>query len=787
MTAVYICTGASPPKTDIDVDALEGCSVTVTGIVTDRQEKNDSFLIYLREVTIITDKTDIPEKSKGMMIKLSDRGQGRYVKIGSKVEARGVFAPFDVRRCEGQFDMRTYYLVRGYEGRLVRARIVSISKRYGWIRDSLRRIRDEAFSILRNNMSEEDASLVAAMTLGDKSGLDAEVKELYQNAGISHVLALSGLHIASVGLALLKMLKKTGLGGMASGITAFIAISLYAVMTGMSTSTVRAMIMFGLYILSTLTGRTYDLLSAAAVSAVLILAEAPYYIYDAGFLLSFGAVLAIACVYPVYVKMPEIFFKNRGKDISGSRIYQSICISLSVMTVTMPVMGMSFMQITLGSVIVNIIVVPLMGVVLFTGFTGMIIGFLGPDPGLIFKITHYILRFYELCGRASEKIDGNIFVIGKPEKYQIITYAIIVITAVITAITGLDKKKGAKRNVDRAGRRALLNNNIHTKILPNKITYNIIREKDERKREKKKITRAYITLVMLGLSFLILLIHPRRELEIRSVDVGQGDCTLIWGDDIPTVMIDGGSSDIRQVAKYRILPVLKSNRMTCVDYCILTHMDSDHVSGVIEILEDDTCPVKIKSVVVSGVTYADTERNDNFRRLVNAAGSRTKIVPVSSGDVLKFRDTRLTVLSPVAKDAGIYADINEASVVLRLDHIDPDNGVSFSGLFTGDIGEMTERMILNDLTHVNYLKVAHHGSRNSSSDDFISVVHPDISVISAGVDNSYGHPHKETLSRLKAVNSKIIRTDERGEVILTFDDGAVSVRTVIGEKDNVSL
>ena len=247
---IFICTGGAPPSPGWDVDRCKGLTVTVTGTVKDRQKKDETFLIRLTDVCFVSkpdtaEGTYFPRGSTGIVIR-TDADSASYVKIGSRIEAKGVFAPFEVPTCEGQFDSRTYYMIRGYEGQLVRARITGISEKYDIMAEGLRRLRDRAVAILCDNMDEKDAGLVTAMTLGDKTLLDSGVKELYQQAGISHVLALSGLHIASVGLALLTLLKKSGLPVRLAALLAGGVIGLYAVMTGMSTSTARAMLMFAL-------------------------------------------------------------------------------------------------------------------------------------------------------------------------------------------------------------------------------------------------------------------------------------------------------------------------------------------------------------------------------------------------------------------------------------------------------------------------------------------------------------------------------------------------------------
>lgn len=711
-----------------------------------------------------------------MIIKLSgDDSQAGHAKIGSKIEAVGVFTPFEKQRCEGTFDIRAYYLIRGYEGSLERARLTGVSKGYDRIREALRHVREYFFSILSGSMSEEDAGLVAAMTLGDKTRLDPDIKETYQNAGISHVLALSGLHIASVGLAILKVLRKAGIPSCPASISAFVIIAAYSVMTGLSVSTIRAMLMFGLFIGAKLLGRTYDLLSAAALSAILVLISEPYYIYDSGFLLSFGAVLGIACVYPVLVSIP----KTAGIKKEPGRIYKSLCISVSVMTVTMPVMGNSFMQFSFGSVILNLIVIPLMGVVLFTAFSGMIIGSLGIDPGIILKITHYILSIFGILSKTSEKIDGNIRIIGKPETWQIITYALLMAIAVLSEIfINNNKYNNRYKNnyakiINPTGRHNFNNSTSYTSERSNKITYTIECDRDRRIKGRTSVIVHGITMVIIIAAILILIVHPRYDLEIRNVDVGQGDCALIWGSKIPCVMIDGGSSDIKEAAKYRILPVLKANRVSTVEYCFLTHMDSDHVNAVIQMLEDGACPVKIGNIVVSQNVITSPDPEDNYIRLQSAAKHRgVRILSIASGQKLELSSLIICCINP-DPCGGKTGDTNDDSLVLIVKYHDGDERRDFSAVFTGDISTKVEERIRSKLCDVDYLKVSHHGSRTSTGEDFLSQTSPSLAVVSVGIDNSYGHPTPETLARLRRSGARILRTDICGEVIVTYDNGVL--------------
>jgi len=222
------------------------------------------------------------------------------------------------------------------------------------------------------------------------------------------------------------------------------------------------------------------------------------------------------------------------------------------------------------------------------------------------------------------------------------------------------------------------------------------------------------------------------------------------------------------------VPVLKANRIKTVDCCFLTHMDSDHVSGVLEMLEDDMCCIDIRKVVISEASlWADAD-NENMKRLLKASeNGSTEVVTICEGERIRAGEVDITCLSPPQKISQAAFDPNDASIVLRLQSA---GSRDFSALFTGDISAVTESMIAKDITDCVYLKVAHHGSRTSSSDDFIKRAGAEVAVISVGEGNSYGHPAPEVISRLQKGGANIYRTDEDGEVIVCFDGKKVSIR-----------
>ena len=267
-----------------------------------------------------------------------------------------------------------------------------------------------------------------------------------------------------------------------------------------------------------------------------------------------------------------------------------------------------------------------------------------------------------------------------------------------------------------------------------------------------------------------------RDFRVVCMDVGQGDGILIRSGGGTNIMIDGGSSDNGQVGEYVIAPVLRYYGAAHIDYAIVTHGDNDHVSGLKYLLETKNTGVVIDNIILP--MYGAQESLEEIKTAAEQAG--VNIMYMKSGDVLSVQrgvlfktDGRdmakisLSFLYP-GSETGIN-DVNELSAVVRLDH------QGYRMLFTGDLGEAGEKLLLEHGIDVDadVLKVGHHGSRYSSSEVFLDAVAPKIAVISAGKDNRYGHPHGETLDRLKTHGVGIFCTIECGAVSVTIDRGGL--------------
>lgn len=732
-----------------------GTALTVCGTVERKELKNERAVIYLKDVSIAghfsQNEAGSPEKDiqtcHGFILYLSNSlKEYPQIKLGGRVKAEGKLKKFESAQNDGQFDAKTYYRMKGIEAALTDVKIMGGSAKYYVIQEKLYQIRERTGEIYESFLPAKEAGIMRALVLGDQTSLDTEVKDLYQNAGISHILSLSGLHIATVGLYLMKMLQKCGIPMRVAAILASTVIVAYGIMTGLSTSTLRALIMFLLSIFAACIGRSYDLLSAASVSAILIVLENVTYLYDAAFQLSFGAVVGIGLLCPLLEEMQHSWLKYRAKFYMKKTeipkmmkkiqkgIVRGAGVSLATQLATMPIVMWNFYQISCYGIIVNLLIIPPMGILLATGilagFLGNAASYLSPVfsniTNVILYASYLILIAYEKIAKFCGTLPGNLWITGKPAVWQIVIYYVLLFSGLLFYCHHKQTKKCRG-----------------------------------------------ILFVKIGISFMIaicvLSVRSSAEFELHALSVGQGDCFLIKGKNTPVIIVDGGSSDEKQVGKYRIIPCLKANAVNRIDYVFLSHLDIDHISGILEILADEDCGIAVGRIILSeaaalsepeGVDGADTPIMEL------AALSAQRKIPIyfmEEGEELALKGVQIKCLSPAVSKSDIWRlrDGNENSLVLQMEYVP----AGFRALFTGDIGADAERELLARLEPIHYLKVAHHGSRNSSTVEFLEKTSARIAVISAGEGNRYGHPHKETLQRL---DDKI--------TYVTFDVGQISLK-----------
>ena len=346
---------------------------TICGEVVRCQENEDVISVYLKNTYLIyysEEKSDLSLKgqSEKEFEKISIYNVKVYLKkkkklpAGSLVLVSGKLEEIKGPSNPGEFDSRQYYACRHTYYVMKKGNIEGQSRNHSVYGQFLINMQQKFADILEKAGGEE-AGVFEAIVLGDKSNLDAELKMRYQMAGIIHILAISGLHISILGMGLYELLKKAGLGIWPAGILALVIMLQYGMMTGGGVSTMRAVSMFLFSVGARIAGRIYDMPTGMAAACILILMESPAYLVDGGFLLSFGSVIGIGCVWPVL----EETLKTENK------ILRSFLASATVQLVTLPVVLWFYGEVSVAGIFLNLLVVPTVGIVLGSGVAGIVL------------------------------------------------------------------------------------------------------------------------------------------------------------------------------------------------------------------------------------------------------------------------------------------------------------------------------------------------------------------------------------------------------------------------------
>lgn len=738
----------------LEQSAHEGDNVSMTAVVFRREEKQNSQVYYLKDCEVHLGKQILYENKILIYFKTNPTITNQYfIPVGSKVKATGELSFFEKPRNPGNFDQKFYYQKQGIHAQIWADKIEAINSHVYPLRERLACLRARWKQLLIKQLGENYGNSMSAILLGEKSGMDSELKKLYQGSGIAHIFAISGLHMSFLGLGLYNILRKCRFPYWLAGTIGILFLSSYTLMIGCGVSSLRALIMFLIRIGADMTGRTYDLPTSLAAAAAVIAGWQRLYLLDAGFLLSFGALLGIAAVNPLLTKafLPENPSLKKAKtghkkackmsDCIKVYVYtfmQSICASLSINLILFPIMLYFYFEFPPYSLILNLIVIPLMSAVLGAGITGSVLSILsGMAGGFLLQGCKAVLWLYEKLCQAAMFLPFSRIVTGKPAKWWIVIYYILLFLVCVCLY---------------------VENRREEKINP------------QRQRIHRGSRMRYLAGAVLAGWLLIPFAAERlmrlNKVSVTMIDVGQGDGIYLRGPAGRHYLIDGGSSDISSVGEYRLEPFLKSQGVHRLDYVFISHGDMDHISGIQEMLANQKMGIRIQTLVLPPVNVQD-ESLQNLAEL--AAQYHTRVTAIEAGQILKEKGLKLTCIAPEEDYAGESG--NSASMVLDL------NYGAFDMLFTGDLEGEGEKEVEQKgrLRRYDILKVPHHGSGKSSSQEFLSQTQPLAALISAGVDNQYGHPHKDTLERLRQAGSKVYCTKDCKAVTVLSDGKEISI------------
>ena len=707
-----------------------------------------------REQSTLEQQVTYAEK---MICELAEETALDAITLGAWVMVSGSFQTFSESANPGEFDAFTYYRSLSVGGQLKKAVLLGRNSDRWTIREAMYRLRLRLHGRLYTVFPEREASVMAALLLGEKTDTDKELKNLYKRCGILHILSISSLHITIIGMSLYKTLRRTGLPVAPCAVAGAVLLLLYGFLTGFSVSACRAIGMYLIRMLGEICGRTYDMLTAVGILAAAMVLYRPFYLENTGFLLSFSAVLGIGALYPAmagkrspvrprYYGEPRLRLWLR-KTLRALRM--NALSSLAATLATLPVQLWFFYEAPVLAVVINLLVLPFMKPMLIAGLFSLIPGF-----GAAGILDRGILWWYEtLCGLFDGLPFGS-WNPGRPQPWQMLIYYMAL--GGIVLLGRRRRRSEGKSNEGKSGGGRGSGGKVSGQIC----------------RVSLGVWQAVLTVAAVA----IFLIYPADRNQIIFLDVGQGDCCLIRTETGHNYLFDCGSSSRRKVGEYVLLPTLKYYGITTLDGVFVSHPDVDHMNGIRELLElaaDNH--LKIKSLVLPAVEQS--ARQGQFGELLMAVDDRsggqktkqtTRIVWVSAGDAWESGSVRFLCLHP-EKESGTMNE-NVYSECFYVDFGD------FTLLLTGDVEGSGEEALLAELQRrgigqLDLLKIAHHGSRNSTTEEFLQQLHPGTAIISCGSNNRYGHPHAELLNRLESAGVQWICTKDYGAITVEMDKG----------------
>lgn len=602
----------------------------------------------------------------------------KKVNLGDILSFEGKLKIWEDATNPGQFSSKHYYFSKGIYYYAYVNDITIKGHREQIFGNLITDCQDYLKNQLKIQYKEEVREFLNGMILGDKKELSDEIKDDFKESGLIHLLAVSGLHISLAGRSLYQFIRRFCGSFTISTVFGLSGAIFYCILSGMSVSSSRALIMLGIYFVSEILGEHYDLLSSASFAGTVLLILRPYRIYDTGFLYSFTAVFVIGCYQMIKPK-----FKKKFQKIKESMMF---CLWIEIGM--FPIMIYFQYEAPLFSFVANVIAVPLAT----TAFS-MALYLIFLPYTMFHQIISWMVEGILLISRQSY---GMLTVGHVPFLWVVLFYGILYL------------------------------------CVQNRTKMNLwIR----------------MGFIYIGI-FTIIILPLLREKTIAFLDVGQGDC-FVADTQAGLIVSDGGSSSKDQIGRYTILAYMKYLGYQNIKVALISHMDMDHYSGILELLEMGR---------IKYLGLPDIKKDAAMKQLIRTAYQHnTKVFYLCKENKICTKDTSLTVLHP---EQSSELEKNAASLVLQ------GKVLGHTVLLTGDVEKEGEEQLLSEkLKNVEILKVSHHGSKNSTREELLQKIKPEYAVISCGENNRYGHPHRETIKRLELYRAKIVRTDKKGAII----------------------
>lgn len=636
------------------------------------------------------------------------------IQIGNKVKLKSIIIKPRDQRNPFEFNYEKYLNDKGisFIANLYKANDILI------IKDDLNELSNFIFSV-RKNIDEKlktiynnsTYNLLRGLILADRSEIDQQISDDFINVGVIHVLAVSGLHVGFVVVIFLFLFSRFNV--YLRTVFTIIGLIFFMLLTGSGAPVVRATFMVSIFLILPLIGRSSNGLNSLSFAAFVILLINPKDLFNPSFQLSFSAILSLIVIAPKINSYLSKFSLNKFVKY----VVLFFGTTLSAQLGTIPFTLAYFNKLSLVSFIANLFVIPLVGLIVGLGITSILFSFISNIitsyyASLNELLTYFIFNFVHILSKFKLSSIG----IKYFSFYDGLIYYIM-----FGVILSFIK---------------YFNSNI------------------------KKI----IFIVFVVLLFFIYEqfdnydLLPKNRLSVLAIDIGQGDSFLVKFPNEKVALIDAGNADKNfDNGKQIILPLLNKLGISKIDYAFISHVDADHYMGFISLIKN--FPIE---KIYKPTLNIEESKDYNLESLI-----KSKKIPIVyyNKEKIQIGNSVLYILNEkvIEKEAK---SVNDKSGLFKL--VYGKNSL----LFTGDLGVKMERKYVdyyNNFLQSDVLKAGHHGSKTSSSENFIKKVKPKIALISAGIENKFKHPSNEIVERFIQNNVKILRTDLMGAILLKFD------------------
>ncbi len=635
---------------------------------------------------------------------------------GNYVSLEGFYTKGKNQRNPNEFDYRNYLYKNGITGIVYVSSINDIKI----LEPNKNHIKSIIFNIRKvidnqiEKLHQQDAEgLLKGLVLGDKSEISYETQAEFINSGVAHVLAVSGQQVGLIALIFIIVFGRFNL--YLRTILTIISIFIFLIITGSQPAVLRATIMATVFFVAYLTNRDTNPFNAISIAALLILIFNPNDLFDPSFQLSFGAVLSTIIFYPIMNnELSKLNIKNKNLKL----ILQLFILSLTAQIGIIPITNIYFGQISIVSLLSNLIVIPGVSLVLANGILTLFVSLLSIQLGLIFAAANdLIVSLLYFIIKVSANFEYSVFQVRYYNEIDALIYYAFIIF--VTFFYLKFKNRFAQ---------VLL---IIFTIL-NIFIYSSFNDRD---------------------------LLPPNKLSVMMIDVGQGDATLIKFPNEKTILIDAGNvTPTFDNGDRVILPLLNTLGIKKIDFGIISNMDNDHYGGFVSLIQKKKIGKIIKSYIDSSLIK--DVKFENYLRQTKTSFSYFTDTSFYIGN------SKIYFLNNSENLNKQFKSTNDRSCVMMLIY------GNHKFLFMGDAEMKMETYLSNlygNFLDVDVLKVGHHGSITSSTEKYLNYVTPNYSLISVGEMNHFNHPSPIVIERLGKLNSNIYRTDLEGAIILQSD------------------